>query len=379
MSLTADIKEYANEIGFQNAGVSPAGQLADSENVALSRVRDGLMRGLDWFTVERAQKICNPRLLMPSATSVISFAVSYLVEPISDGSVADQHRGRISRYAWSKDYHEVMRAQLQRIADFLRRNEQRDIATKLFVDSGPIAERAFAARCGIGWFGKSGNILAGRFGSWVFLGEIVTNLELDFDVPSGKTCGKCDLCLRSCPTGAIVRPYTVDAGRCISYLTIELKGAIPRELRPMIADRLFGCDICQDVCPVNRRAIVPEQSFIAPMAGLDPRPDLLGILSMSDDEYYGRFRSSPIHRAKKRGLQRNAAVALGNCGDTAVVPRLAAALDNPEEVVRGHVVWALGRLGGKAAKKVLEAHRARESNDLVHDELDAALASLAVC
>lgn len=372
MSLATDIKEFASEIGFHLVGVGAASHLSDTESIMLARIRDGFMGELGWFTPGRVERACNLSLLLSSAASVISLAASYLAERPNHHQDSSAPRGRISRYSWSEDYHSAMGDQMQILARFIAERVKRAVDVKTFVDSGPIAERELARRSGLGWFGKSTNVLTRGFGSWVFLGEIVTSLELEVDSPSKGSCGKCDACLRACPTGAIVAPYTLDARRCISYLTIELKGAIPRELRPLVGDWIFGCDVCQEVCPVNKKAKVPERSPLVPLEDFDPQPSLLDILKMSDEEYRATFRRSPVRRAKKRGLQRNAAVALGNCGDPAVVPYLIESLDNPDELVRGHVVWALGRLGGRLARTALESHRARESSDFVIEELEAA-------
>ncbi len=371
MSVITDLREFAHEIGLDLVGVASADSLPDAEEVMLKRIGDGLFGGLDWFTPARAQRACNPRLLLPSATSIISFGVPYLVEPPIDRPGPGVPQGRISRYAWGEDYHEVLREKIGSVVDFLKQRVSTDVRSRIFVDSGPLAERAFAARSAIGWFGKNTNIITRDFGSWLFLGEILVDIDLECDRPLKKTCGTCEVCLKSCPTGAILSPYTVDNRRCISYLTIELKGPIPRELRPLMGDRVFGCDACQEACPVNRKAQVRKRSLFGLL--VDPFPDLIQLLMMSDEEYRTRFRASPVHRAKKRGLQRNAAVALGNCGDPSAVLPLVEALGNEEELVRGHAAWALGHLGGNRARKALEMHRRRQDSPYVLAEIEDAL------
>ena len=379
MSLTRDVKEFAHQIGFQLVGISAASHLPDIEAIMAARIREGLMGDLGWFNLERVEKACNPSLLLPSATSVLTLAVPYFVEQPDCYLDSAGPKGRISRYAWSLDYHDIMRKLMQEIEQFLKQSGAGHVGVRAFVDSGPIAEREFARRSGVGWFGKNANVLTPKYGSWVFLGEIVTDLELESDSPLRKSCGNCDRCVKSCPTGAIISPYTIDASRCISYLTIELKGAVPRRLRPLIGDWIFGCDVCQEVCPVNNNAIAAEEKLFPVVEGLGPRVDLFEILEMNDDEYRARFRSTPLQRAKKRGLQRNAAVALGNCGDPSIVPLLVPLLGHPEELVRGHVVWALGELGGRQARRALETHRSREFSEFVLQELEVALGSLTSC
>jgi epoxyqueuosine reductase len=233
-------------------------------------------------------------------------------------------------------------------------------------------DRAAAERAGVGWFGKNTNILTTSHGSWVFLGQVITDLELEPDRPLAKTCGNCVRCIPACPTGAIVAPYVIDNRRCISFLTIELRGPIPRELRPLMGDWVFGCDICQEVCPVNRKS----------QPGLEPAfrqrhdfaaPQLIPLLDLDDEGFRERFRNSPIKRAKRIGLQRNVCVALGNIGDPSAVPALARALRSAEPLVRMHAAWALGRIGGQEASDALQAALACESDAAVIEEIELAL------
>ena len=243
------------------------------------------------------------------------------------------------------------------------------------MDDGPMNDRAAAERAGVGWFGKNTNILTPSHGSWVFLGQVVTDLELEPDKPLLKTCGACVRCIDACPTGAIVAPYVIDNTKCISFLTIELRGPIPRELRPLVGDWVFGCDICQDVCPVNRKA----------QASLEPAfrqrhdfaaPQLIPLLDMDDEGFRERFRNSPIKRAKRAGLQRNVCVALGNIGDPAAVPALVRALGSADALVRTHAAWALGRIGGSEAVEALERALGHERDHEVLQEIEMALAGL---
>ncbi|MDQ3929700.1 MAG: tRNA epoxyqueuosine(34) reductase QueG, partial [Chloroflexota bacterium] len=210
-------------------------------------------------------------------------------------------------------------------------------------------------------------------GSWVLLGELLLDVALPPDEPVKTSCGACTRCMPACPTGALIAPGVLDNNRCISYLTIEHKGVIPADLRPLMGDWVFGCDICQDVCPVNRKAQPGNHSEFSPEQGIGPSPSLLELMEMDEAEFRARFRHSAVKRAKLRGMQRNAAIALGNTGDPAAVPVLAKALNGPYELVRGHAAWALGRLGGEAALAALRSRLALEESEWVREEIEAAL------
>ncbi|HEX2986747.1 MAG TPA: tRNA epoxyqueuosine(34) reductase QueG, partial [Chloroflexota bacterium] len=282
-------------------------------------------------------------------------------------------RGRIARYALGDDYHDVLLSRVRQLLDAVSSSLGTRPAGRFFVDSSPLSERAVAARAGLGWFGKNSCLLTSR-GSWMLLAEIVTDLELQPDEPVRRDCGRCRICLDRCPTGALVGPYRLDARRCISYLTIEHRGAIPADLRPLIGDRIFGCDVCQEVCPHNRLARPCDEQAFAPRAGVGASPALLPLMSMDGARFKAMFRGSPVLRTKRRGLLRNVAVALGNSGDPAAVPALSAGLGDPEPLVRGHAAWALGRIGGIQARSALERALAAEADDEVRREIIAALA-----
>ena len=229
-------------------------------------------------------------------------------------------------------------------------------------------DRAAARRSGVGWFGKNTNILTPSHGSWVFLAQVITDLNLKPDVPLKKTCGNCVRCIDDCPTGAIVAPYVIDNEKCISYLTIELKGAVPRKLRPLVGDWIFGCDICQDVCPVNRKASKSSQLSFQQRPGFST-PDLVEILNMDQTEFSKKFKDSAIKRTKLLGLKRNACIALGNNGDIASIPALSNALKTEESLIRIHAAWALGRIGGEKAIAKLENALASEKDTETIDEI----------
>ncbi len=391
---TTTIKEYAYSLGFDIARITDARGFPEAERVIKERIAAGLMDGLPWFTEERAAVSCHPDALLPEARSIISLAMFYLTEQPDEQEGATP-RGRISRYAWGDDYHEVIKPKLQQFAAWLReyaRGEMSgDLETRIFVDTGRMVDRAVAERAGLGWYGKNTNILTKGWGSWVFLAEIVTNLPLAVDTPIKASCGHCEICLHACPTQALPAPYVLDNTRCISYLTIELRGSIPLELRPLMGNLIFGCDICQQVCPVNhvveKRLAgiiekrgngaqpigVRQREEFRPRAGIGSSPELIPLLSLTEEQFHERFRLSPIRRTKRRGLLRNVCVALGNSGNRQAVPALIGALHDYEQLVRGHAAWALGRLGGEQAKQALQDALAEEHDEEVRKEIVCAL------
>jgi epoxyqueuosine reductase len=245
------------------------------------------------------------------------------------------------------------------------------VTGRWYVDDGPMLDRAAANRAGLGWFGKNTNLLTPQLGSWVFLGQIITDLELEPDAPLTKSCGSCVRCIDACPTGAIIAPYVIDNTRCISHLTIENRGPIPVDLRPRMLDWVFGCDICQEVCPVNRKA-VPSNGANFRRNGL-ALMDLIELLAMSEEQFRLRFQGTPLMRARRAGLKRNACVALGNLEDPAAIPALDRALAEEEPLVRCHAAWALGRIGGPQADSILRRAATHELDPQVIIELAAAL------
>lgn len=389
ITLTERIKERALALGFDLARITTAAPLPEAERALKERIRAGLMDGLDWFTEARAEVSCDPRALLPGARSVIALATFYLTDAPRDETAPGDPHGQLSCYAWGEDYHEVIRKRLDALAGFIRAlAPPGDEQSIVFVDTGRMVDRAMAARSGLGWYGKNTNILTKRWGSWVFLSEVVTSLELEPDAPLSASCGRCEICLHACPTNAFVAPYVLDNRRCISYLTIELRGSIPLELRPLIGNRIFGCDVCQQVCPVNRVAETrlrasgidgemggrPRLEF-RPRETVGSSPALMPLLALTEDEFRERFRHSPVKRAKRRGLLRNVCVALGNLGDPVAVPALERTLRaEPEALVRGHAAWALGRIGGARARAALMDAAAHDADAAVRQEARAALA-----
>ena len=368
------VKWYAGQMGFDLVGITSADPFEADEKVAIDRLNEGLMDGLPWFHEGRIRRGTRPQEILPGARSIISLAMSYLSEDIPEKPKS--HAGRVARYAMGKDYHGVMEKRLKSFVKGLSEHIGSDIKAKVYVDTGPMLDRAVAERSGIGWYGKNTNILTTTHGSWVFLGQVITDLELDIDEQSKKTCGNCTLCIDQCPTGAIVSPYVLDNKRCISYLTIECRGPIPRELRPLMGDWVFGCDICQDVCPVNRKAAsTSEPAFQIGEHGFSSL-DLIPLLRITDKEFLEKFAGTPIRRAKRIGLVRNVCIALGNMGDKAAVPALLEVLFNAESLLRGHSAWALGRIGGEEAKTGLNLAFDLEVDTWAAEEMQLAIEQL---
>jgi epoxyqueuosine reductase len=313
---------------------------------------------------------------MPEARTIVSLGISYLSDQPGQQSEAGTPRGKVARYAWGLDYHEVFKDKLWALHAYVQERLSRKVEARALVDTARIVDRAVAQRAGLGWYGKNTNLLNRERGSWILLGELLLDVELPPDEPVRTHCGSCTACMPACPTGALIAPGVLDNNRCISYLTIELKGPIPREMRPLIGDWVFGCDICQDVCPVNRKAVPGNHPEFAPEMGIGSSPSLIELLDMSEGEFKERFRKSPVKRAKWAGLRRNAAVALGNVGDPAAVPALVRALHGEPALVRGHAAWALGRLGGEEARSALRERQNTEADNWVREEIALALDSM---
>jgi epoxyqueuosine reductase len=361
-SSASSVRSRALELGFEKVGIARAGRAprADFLRRWLGEGRHGSMEYLDRAPERRE----DATVLLPGARSVVVVAKNY--QTPGEHS-PDPRVGRLSRYAWGDDYHEVL---LDRLHDLRRHVESLGGRAKVAVDTNAVLEKPWAQEAGLGWQGKHTNLLTRDYGSWLFLGELVTDLDLEPDAPHVEDfCGTCTACIDVCPTKAITGPYQLDARLCISYLTIEHRGPIPRELRPLLGNLIFGCDLCQDVCPWNKYAQVsPDPAFRAREGNLAPR--LIGLMSLTRDEWTLRFKDSPVKRAKYAGFLRNVAIALGNSGDPAAIPALERALVHEEPLVRGHAAWALGRL---RARPSLESQRTRESNPWVLEELEAAL------
>jgi epoxyqueuosine reductase len=385
-TLTHRIKTHARHLGFDLVGIAPA-QPGPHADFLRRWVDEGFAGEMGYMTRD-VERRANPQAVLPDAQSAVIVAQNYFTRgdegrETRDASITSTNThdairttpyGRISRYAWGDDYHDVMQRKLTTLLEFVRSEAGGEVQGKVYVDTGPVLEREMAALAGVGWFGKNTNLINTRRGSFFFVGVLLLNIALDYDEPSWTShCGKCTACLDACPTQAFPAPYVLDARRCLSYLTIELKGAIPRELRPQMGNWIFGCDVCQDVCPWNRKHAKPanEPSF-SPREGFES-PNLIEWLRMTPEEFRARFKGSPIQRAKRRGLLRNVAVALGNAKDPSAVPALMDALHDAEPLVRAHAAWALGQIGTAEARRALEEAMTTETDREVREEIEEAL------
>lgn len=351
-SPTNEVKRRARAIGFDLVGITTADPPPHTGYFRGWLQND--FHGEMGYMAKNADKRVVPSEVLPGARSIVVVCLNYFsrtgVSPVSSSQQMNgrdaRSTGRIARYAWGeRDYHEVMGSKLGQLADEICRIGGSDTHTRWYVDTGPVLERDLAQRAGIGFIGKHTNLISRQLGNWIFLGEVLTTLELVPDEPEREYCGKCHRCIDACPTRAIVGPYQLDARLCISYLTIELKGSIPVELRPLVGDRIFGCDDCLEVCPWNRFA---KQS---PVREFQRRelPALTEFLSWDETKFRDFFRGTPIYRIKRRGFLRNVCVALGNIGDASTLPALEHALNDPETLVREHAAWAIGQIQARSS------------------------------
>jgi epoxyqueuosine reductase len=312
---------------------------AESFRQWLAEGRHGEMAWLE----KNAERRTDPQQVLPGARSVIMLALNYWQPPRA--AAGDERRGRIARYAWGDDYHDLVEPRLWQLDAWLQQHGGKQ---RQYVDTGPILERDFAAQSGLGWQGKSTMLVHPRLGTYTFLAAILTTLELPPDEPMPDHCGKCTRCIAACPTGAITEPRHVDARLCISYLTIENKGPIPEAMRPLLGDRIYGCDECLEVCPWNRFAATAAETRFAARDFVDMR--LRDFLALDDDAFRALFQKSPIKRIKRRGFLRNVCVALGNVGDASDLPALGIAAADPDPLIAEHAAWAIARITGGAER-----------------------------
>ena len=365
-ATTALLKRLALAHGFSSLAIARADRVDSDATIASERIAEGKFSGLPWLTEQRMQIASDPEKLLPDARSVLTFAINYFD---ATGELNREHeKGYIARYALGRDYHRVLKRRLAQYMKDVAEEIGHNPSYRVFVDDSPLLERAFARESVVGWIGKNTNLLVPGNGSWVFLAEIITTLELTPDKPVLKTCGSCRRCVDVCPTGAITSDYEVENDLCISYLTIENRGPIPVELRKPIGTWIFGCDLCQEICPVNQLAgdvAFDEFRIRDSMNEFDMRD----ILRMSQSEFDEKFRGTPIMRAKYVGMQRNVCVALGNIGDPSDILLLEKTLGNESALVRSHAVWALVQIGTAESLASLERLRLTEQDPLVIAEM----------
>lgn len=367
--LSAQIKTWATEIGFDLVGIAPA-----VSPTGVTDLEEWLQNGYagEMAYIENRQAAYeHPKHVLEGVKSVIMLGLNYHTAdaPPETGN----ELGRVARYAWGQgDYHDIIRDKLKQLANPIH-EQQPGCRTRAVVDTAPLLERDFARLAGLGWFGKNTLLINKQAGSWLFLAALLVDFELAYDsAHESSHCGTCTRCLDACPTDAFPQPYVLDARKCISYLTIELRSSIPVELRPGMEDWLFGCDICQDVCPWNRKAPASNQPEFQPVEDLSPA-NARDWLNMDEATFRKRFRRTPLTRPKRAGLLRNAAIVLGNNGDAGSIPTLERALCDDEPLIRGAVAWALGQIGGTKPRHALQSRLPIEDNADVINEINNAL------
>ena len=371
LTLTQQIQARAHDLGFELVGIIPAAQ---SETIARYQqwIENGYAGKMQYLERHLPLKT-DVRQLLSEAKSVISLAMNYYTLDPPKALAEDPARGQISRYAWGDDYHDIIRQRLSELVDFIKQTAETELQTRVCVDTAPIIEREYAQKAGIGWIGKNTNLIHWRSGSWYFLAEVLVSIALESETPVLRgSCGTCTRCIEACPTDAFVEPNLLDSRRCISYLTIELKERIPKALRAKMGNLIYGCDICQEVCPWNSKAVPTDDPAFQPRDG-NLAPTLLSLIGMTQQEFSRRFKGSPIKRAKRRGFLRNVLVAVGNWGEQRAVPALKKALTDDEPLVRSHAAWALGQIGGTAAEQILQTQLTVETEQEVITEIQDAL------
>lgn len=380
--MAEQVKGLALDLGFELAGIAaPA-----PDPAAAAAYRDWLAAGRQeplayMARPDRVARALDPRLSLPELRSVLVVGKNYFTGQLPPELAADPSRGLFASYAWAADYHGLLSRRLEALRQRLADELGRTVGARVYVDHGPLLERDLGRRAGLGFVGRNSMLIHPRWGSWFFLGELLLDLELPPDPPDARGgCGRCSRCLPACPTDAFPAPYVLDARRCISTLTIELKGAIPTALRSLVGNRVFGCDLCNEACPYNRRFARPS-----PDPELAPHPDrvappLLDLIALDETGFQARYGHTAVARSRRRGLLRNVCVALGNWASPQALPALTVALADPEPLIRGHAAWALGRLatgGGQSARRArraLSTAARREAEPWVGQELAAALA-----
>jgi epoxyqueuosine reductase len=341
VTLTEKIKSKAHELGFELTGVAPVEPFPELDfyrtwiEAGYAGEMHYLKRGID--------KRENISQIVPEAKSVIACGMVYnTVHPLST-EARYPDKGWISRYSWGDDYHDILQKKLFELVDYIKSESTDEFISRLYVDTGPVLDRVYARYAGLGWFGKNTCLINQKLGSWFFLGEIITSLELDYDAIAPDRCGSCNRCIEACPTDAILEPYILDSRKCISYLTIELRDEIPVEFRKGIGNHVYGCDICQDVCPWNRKAATTELESFQPRAGL-LAPDLARLARMTIEDFRELFRKSPVKRTRYTGLMRNIMVAIGNSGNPKFLEILDELAVHEDPWISEHAKWAKGEI-----------------------------------
>jgi epoxyqueuosine reductase len=376
MSLKNEIAAESRRLGFNFFGVTSP-DTPPHYAVYEDWLGQGKHGEMGYLDTERARvRRKDPGLILPECQSILVLGWPHSVPRLSQDVLEGEDQrltGRIASYAWGEDYHDVIPTRLQKLVAFIEERVGETIPNRWYTDTGPILERDLAQQAGLGWIGKNTCLINPEQGSFFLLAEVFLGIDLEPDAPfTADRCGTCTRCIEACPTSCIQADRTIDAPKCISYLTIELKGAIPRDMRSQMGDWIFGCDICQQVCPWNQRFAGQPHSHSGDnsLAELD----LISELALSPQDFNRKFKGNPIKRAKRRGYLRNVAVALGNSNSAVSVPQLTKSLtEDPEPLVRGHAAWALGKIGGEQVKQALEKATLEEEDPFVVEEIRFAL------
>jgi epoxyqueuosine reductase len=368
----ANIKQKATELGFNLIGLTSA-----EPSAMLSAYQRWIAQGMhgDMGYMARPDRVIRRedlQQIVPNAQSIIMVGLDYRTLDIPDEILNDPTRGRIANYAWGLDYHDIMQPRLEQFAQWLQAEAQGKIDQKVFVDTGAVLERSHAQQAGMGFIGKNTMLIHPRRGSYFFLGEIITSLELDsYDEPHRETmCGTCTRCLNACPTNAFPKPHVLDARLCISYHTIENKGWIDQSLRSKFGNWIYGCDICQEVCPFQRFSLPTHEKAFFPIDVNRAAPLLIDLLTLDDATFKARYHGSPIYRIRRQLLVRNACIAAGNSRDSQFIPYLIQLLYDAEPLIRGHAAWGLWRIKRLSAVKQLNELYYREEDESVRTELE---------
>lgn len=359
--LVAELKARAQALGFDSFGIAPADARPDLPEKLNAALAAGWHGDMAWMA-ETADRRGSPNAMWPQARSVILLGINYGPETDPLAILGERSLGSISVYARNRDYHEIIKGKLKELAGLLARRSGE--AVKVFVDTAPLMEKPLAEAAGLGWQGKHSVLVSRDFGSWLFLGAILTAADLPADAPHDESCGTCTKCLDICPTNAFPAPFRLDARRCLAYLTVEHKGPIPVEFRVPMGNRIYGCDDCLAVCPWNKFASISREARLRARPEFE-RPQLADLVALDDAQFRALFAGSPIKRIGHGRFLRNVLIAIGNSGNDALIPLVEARLDADDALVRGAAVWALRKLAPERATQLSLAYRARESDSSV--------------
>ena len=375
MFPSSSLKTYAHELGFNLVGITPA-EPSPYLAAYFRWVEAGMQGTMDYMArPDRQYRRRDLNVILPGVRSLVMVGLDYATAAVPDEILHDPSRGRIAAYAWGLDYHDILTPRLEALAEWLRVESGQSISHRVYVDTGAVLERSHAHQAGLGFTGKNTMLIHPRRGSTFFLGELLTDLEFDtYDSPGREThCGTCTRCLKACPTNAFPRPHVLDARRCISYLTIEHKGSIDLNLRSLMGNWVYGCDVCQEVCPFQRFASPTQEAAFYPSDLDHIAPKLVDLLALDAATFHQRYYGSPIYRIKRERLVRNACIAAGNWGHADAILPLQSLLSDPSPLLRTHAAWSLRQIMGDDSRRLLQAHLLHETDNPVREEIQSLL------